>query len=253
LAALAGDFEEASQRARDWEEAVAGSPNEWAHYSPRSYRMRIALETGEMHVAADLARDFLARRGGWMGHHRLWSTSIYAWNVLYRAGAIDAATLAGERKKWIASPRGLGRTEAADRMGIMWPPAYGEAAMTKADALAAIAGLREFGPQQIDVNVTTDDKLALGEVYRLAGDLDRALEILEPLTHWCIALKRPFHTIWARFSLGQTYEARGERDRACAAYESVLSAWRNARPRSTTADAARAKVAALACGRATSR
>jgi serine/threonine-protein kinase len=50
-----------------------------------------------------------------------------------------------------------------------------------------------------------------------------------------------------RFLLGQMLEQTSDRDGACAQYASILARWGNAKPRSVTADRARARSKALAC------
>jgi hypothetical protein len=52
----------------------------------------------------------------------------------------------------------------------------------------------------------------------------------------------------AFFDLGQAFERANDPRQACIAYGHVLSRWRDARPRSVTADLARKRTAALRCG-----
>ena len=49
--------------------------------------------------------------------------------------------------------------------------------------------------------------------------------------------------------LGEALESKGDTQGACAAYAEVLEHWGNAKPRSKTADAARAHMKKLGCAR----
>ena len=49
--------------------------------------------------------------------------------------------------------------------------------------------------------------------------------------------------------LGEALEAKGDKDGACVAYGEVLVHWGNAKPRSVTADKARAHMKTLGCSK----
>lgn len=50
-----------------------------------------------------------------------------------------------------------------------------------------------------------------------------------------------------RLLLGRVLEETGDRDGACAQYAAILFRWGNAKPKSVTADKARARSKALSC------
>jgi eukaryotic-like serine/threonine-protein kinase len=56
----------------------------------------------------------------------------------------------------------------------------------------------------------------------------------------------PWH-VFAALHLAEAREASGDDPGACEAYRAVLDRWGGAKPRSMTAEAARARVRALAC------
>jgi serine/threonine-protein kinase len=56
----------------------------------------------------------------------------------------------------------------------------------------------------------------------------------------------PWH-VFAAMHLAEAREASGDGVGACEAYRTVLDRWGSAKPRSTTAEAARARVRALGC------
>jgi serine/threonine-protein kinase len=89
----------------------------------------------------------------------------------------------------------------------------------------------------------------LGRTYLLAGRLDDAIPMLRRAVASC-----PYpdgalwFRLWAAEDLGEALERKRDKDGACAAYAEVLSKWGNAKPRSVTADAARAHAKKLGCG-----
>jgi serine/threonine-protein kinase len=83
----------------------------------------------------------------------------------------------------------------------------------------------------------------------LAGRETEARPWLEDFAKICTV---PFLSTrtWARtvLYLGETDENAGQKDSACASYAKVLERWGHAKPRSVTADEARAHAKALGCG-----
>ena len=53
--------------------------------------------------------------------------------------------------------------------------------------------------------------------------------------------------VYAARDLGRALERTGQREAACASYRRVLDRWGHAKPRSVTADDARARLARLGC------
>jgi Thioesterase superfamily len=89
--------------------------------------------------------------------------------------------------------------------------------------------------------------LALGNrpVYGLTGKSAEALPLLLRAARRCGALVEPFVTTQAQLYPGMAREATGDKAGAAAAYQAVLKRWGRARPRSLTAERARAWLAAL--------
>jgi serine/threonine-protein kinase len=100
---------------------------------------------------------------------------------------------------------------------------------------------------------------ALGRVYFLAGQAERAIPLLRAEASWCVNPPmqgfEPGGVVWhlARLRdfwfLGQALEQQGDTEGACRAYGAVLDRWGRATPRSLTADNARARASALRCKR----
>lgn len=87
----------------------------------------------------------------------------------------------------------------------------------------------------------------LGNALALAGRTDDAALWLEKASRACHVLGFPLKSTWAHFELGELREKRGDKAGACASYRVVLGRWGSAKPTSTTAERARARMRALAC------
>jgi hypothetical protein len=91
------------------------------------------------------------------------------------------------------------------------------------------------------------DIAVLGRARLLAGEADAAREALERATRACGALFDPFTEVRAHLWLGSAHEARRDTPAACAAYAEVLRRWGTETPLAKTAQAAKARRAALRC------
>jgi hypothetical protein len=89
----------------------------------------------------------------------------------------------------------------------------------------------------------------LGKVYALAGRPREALPHLERAVADCGAYYNPQGDTQSHLYLGMAREALRDKEGACSAYKVVQGRWGNARPRSVTADEARARSKALGCGK----
>jgi hypothetical protein len=87
----------------------------------------------------------------------------------------------------------------------------------------------------------------VGALHDLAGDARGALPYLERASRACDSLWFPIDWVRAHLQLGEAREATGDTAGACEAYAMVIERWGNAKPRSTSADTARARARALAC------
>jgi serine/threonine-protein kinase len=84
-------------------------------------------------------------------------------------------------------------------------------------------------------------------VSALAGRTDEATQLLSRAAANCMVIDQPFETVRANLELGEVYEQAGDTASACARFEKVLERWGSAKPRSVTADEARAHAAKLGC------
>lgn len=127
---------------------------------------------------------------------------------------------------------------------------YAVAVETPAEAREALAALDRYGrPPPYAEDPRSDVTGAIGRTLLLGGRVDEALPMLERAAKACYSVRLPIEHVRASFFLGEARGAKGDVAGACAAYRAVLDRWDAARPRSVTAERARAQSKALACGR----
>jgi serine/threonine-protein kinase len=109
-----------------------------------------------------------------------------------------------------------------------------------ADALAAT-------PPTYFPNEGVDGDFLLGRTLALAGRAREAIPRLEKAASRCNALRGPFELVQSHLFLGRAREDEHDVANACAEYDEVLRRWGDAKPRSVTAEQARARRTALRC------
>jgi Flp pilus assembly protein TadD len=87
----------------------------------------------------------------------------------------------------------------------------------------------------------------IGRTYLLAGQAGEAIAHLRTAVAECDLFDAPVQHVRAARDLGRALEKKGDTAGACEAYGKVLAQWGHAKPRSVTADEARARVKALGC------
>ena len=246
LAELEGDFVHADALLRAREDAIATASAESVHGSDAWERAQIAIESGKLDAARAIAKDFLRRRGAWTRQPSRVAELIafdYALPLLSLLGHADGGRpdpLEAERTEWIE-----GWKNVPDAAPYVWFGGYAEEVASEADARAALAALPRFLPFPPLWHFATE--FAIGKTYLLAGQVDEAIAYLRRAAASCDALDFPFEHVRALLYLGKSLEARNDEPGACASYRSVLARWGSAKPRSVTAEAARARMVALRC------
>jgi hypothetical protein len=163
--------------------------------------------------------------------------------VLARTGGVSPAQLDQQRRAWLAAWRA--KTSAA-YLGDLWIAAWAAPASTHEQGLAAVDALTSFGSIPPFVpNIPA--QAFVGHAYLLADRLDDAVAALRRGTATCTALADPFGNTRGWLDLGTALEAKGDRPGACGAYKVVVDRWGHAKPRSVTAERARARTVAIAC------
>ena len=126
---------------------------------------------------------------------------------------------------------------------------WSETPLEAADALKQLEG--HAIPAHIGL-----EAVVFGKAYLLAGRVDEAIPLLRRAAASCTILPRvdfgvTIATIFwmrAHVLLGQALETKSDKAGGCAAYRVVMDRWKDAKPRSTTLEKAKARSKALACG-----
>jgi serine/threonine-protein kinase len=227
------------------EDDAAGASDESAHLGLVWLAM-LREEMGDARATAS-ANDFVRRLPAWM-HDESDVWRPVALSMLVRAGRMTPAEARETGDAWIR--------EAAKSLGAHWQKetwalGFAYAAQTEAEARPALAALTATSrPHDPDLAA------ARGRVYALSGDAEHAVQPLRLEAAWCGPVPSGFQPVevgpairvWQdRLLLGQALEQTGDREGACTAYGAVLARWGAAKPRSVTAEKARARARALAC------
>jgi serine/threonine-protein kinase len=160
-----------------------------------------------------------------------------------RGGLISGPEFEARRAAWVTAWEQ--KAPAAQR-AFVWLHGYATAIETRADAERALAELPHWGAIPTFTPYLLGDAY-VGRVFFLAGRTAEALPYLERAARSCLAVESPFEHTQVQLDLAQVLGQVGRREEACSAYGVVLSRWGAARPRSVTADRARALAAAEGC------
>ncbi len=205
----------------------------------------IARETGDLDLASRVAWSFVSRSEAWsqtaQGDAGL-DASLALARQTVRAGGLSQADFEARRAAWIVAHR---RTLA--QRGLVWTYAFAATAETRDEAVAALAALPAYAPLTSFVYYAGIPDAEIGSTYLRAGRVDEALPYLTRAAASCVAFRHPFVHARATMELGQALEEKGETAGACDAYAKVVARWGNAKPRSVSAEKARARRTALAC------
>jgi serine/threonine-protein kinase len=247
LATLTGDFDTARARGEELAKAVSASNVMGAHYAATLTLVRLALETGRDAEAGALAYDFAARFEIWAQpcSFEPLDAPYVPWilRVATRDKRMSSADFEAKRTAWIDSERSVSGAPE----GLLWIFGYAAPAETADEARAAIAAKARFDQRaSTALGIDMSDAL-VGKVERLAGDITAATRDLQHAAAGCFALVTPIEHTWALFDLGQALEDQHDTTGACDAYGRVLARWGKAKPKSVTADKARARRTALRC------
>jgi serine/threonine-protein kinase len=201
-------------------------------------------EMGQRDRVVELVEAYRRRAAAWRyGYGELDALPLaLAW--LARAGRIPHAVAKSERDAWIASAR----SRAPAMSFNLWTAAYAEPAETRQEAVEAEQVLPDYPPRmRKDAPLLHTDAYLLGRVHGLAGRWEEALPALEMAARTCERLSTAVEHVRSFLWLGRAREARGDTPGACEAYGHVLDDWGGARPRSVSAEQARARRTALHC------
>jgi serine/threonine-protein kinase len=250
LAILGGDLANAEKLAREQASAAASSLVASDHGVAARVLATLEEELGQPAEASKAASEYLDGRDGWQADPRLddWALAKEPTPLLLavRARAGGSTREAYERDLARAIHRWEPRVEPGVR-SFVWIYAYAEPAETARDGAFAVVALPAYEPLPPYKPESLADA-AIGRALFLGGKTDLALVHLERATKSCFPLDHPIEHTRAHYFLGMAREAKHDLKGACDAYRVVSERWGHAKPRSTTAQAAGARIAALRCG-----
>jgi serine/threonine-protein kinase len=249
LDVLTGAFDAANERATDLERSIAADADLRLHARAALWWTGVLLESGRPLEAARRAKDFLDRQDAWVAEPRaddfamLRDPTPRLLLAQRRGGLISGPEFEARRAAWVTAWEQ--KAPAAQR-AFVWLHGYATAIETRADAERALAELPHWGAIPTFTPYLLGDAY-VGRVFFLAGRTAEALPYLERAARSCLAVESPFEHTQVQLDLAQVLGQVGRREEACSAYGVVLSRWGAARPRSVTADRARALAAAEGC------
>ncbi|HEX8792117.1 MAG TPA: serine/threonine-protein kinase [Polyangiaceae bacterium] len=247
LALWQGDFASAERLTLEVEKLASEVPTEEEHAYAAGPLVLAYLESGRAADARRAAEAFLARRASWT------VASAYTLSGLQRtvvplmfaarlAGGAPAAEVKAQRDAFL---RDWATHLPEAHAHLAWIATFAYVAAPE-EARDAMAVLPEYTPLPV-FRTATLWTAAEGHVRLLAGDAAGALPLLERGAGVCLALSHPVERVRVQLDLAEAREANGDRDGACKAYASVIGHYGAAKPRSVTAERARARAAHLAC------
>ena len=251
LAIVGGDFATAIARLQSLRDLVKDAREEREHAAPALLLAAIFEEIGRPEDARRVARSFLARRAAYEPDPTrtelatLEDPTGILLGIERRAGGLSPEQHRQQlqaRLDWW--DRRLGKSWLRY---FVWRMQYATAVQTPAEAREALAARPRFG-RTYEHDDDDHDFAAVGRTYLLGGMVDEALPELESAAKNCAWLYgHPIEHMRAWFFLGEARAAKGDKEGACRAHDSLIERWGRAKPRSVTADRARARRIALGC------
>ena len=247
VALITGDFIAARTLAEEAEELADYDVNTpfRDHLLPALILAGIARETGDDARAFRVAWSFVSRSDAWskstQGDAGI-DASLALARLSTRPGGLSQAEFVARRSAWLEDER---RNVA--QSGLAWTYAFAAPAETREQADEALAALPGYEPLSSFVYYVGIPDAEIGRTYLLAGKTDTAIRHLTRAVATCTAFRHPFAHTQAALHLGEAFESKGDAVGACTAYAKVIARWGQAKPRSISAERARARSKALAC------
>ncbi len=249
LALLDGDFTSAVATLEQWLKEVSDKPDQDSHAIPARALAEVYAEMGATQKAGKVADDLMRKMGAWT------EPSLSDWSIAflpfrYRAGLLskqdyDKGRVAWAerfRSKWKAS----GQRADTELEWMIWSQQYGVAIENEADAAEALLAMPKVEPPVMATGRWTLVDLGAGKARVLSGDGAGARPPLARVAGSCGALFDPISAMEGQLYLGRAAEQQGDLALARQAYGKVVAVWGAAKPKSVTAERAKARLAALA-------
>ncbi|MFI5301048.1 MAG: tol-pal system YbgF family protein, partial [Polyangiales bacterium] len=233
MAVYEGRFADVADLVRERETALSGSSDLLAHWQAAGASIVATWETKGAEAGAKEAGEWLGRSGGWSGDLRNLFAPALA--IALAAPTRTRAAFLAERAAWTSGVADETTFRGFDPLLFAGDEAETRAALPLAKAVAP----RPIGWIQREV--------FMARAAQRIGDWALAKATFERVLDSCMMLEEPWLLTRAQIWLGETLEKLGDTSGACTAYAKVVARWGEAKPRSTTADEARAHGKAIAC------
>ena len=249
LAIWTGDFDAALRIAEQLERRVTGSATVEEHLSASLLSVEALREMGRGRDAALVAERFLRRDEVWIRGGAI-LTSAYTKPSLFAAALEHGRLTKGQWQDatdvWEQNTRV--KLDIFKQWVLRWGPAVGsripaaEAMLRDPRHEAGAVPMIDNTPMMMGVLEAYE-----GHMHLLAGNVTRAIPLLETAAQTCQGLQRGALHVQAHLWLGAAKEKAADVPGACIAYRFVLQRWGAARPRSVTAEEADRRIRALGC------
>jgi serine/threonine protein kinase/tetratricopeptide (TPR) repeat protein len=236
----AGQFARAELRAVEGNHLIRSDRNAAIHAQYAALFVQIDQETGRPRDAAKVADDYLKRQDVWQSSEDARVPTMLMLRTSLHAGAVSREAFAKQRDEWVAKGQNAHSTDP----GRVWVAAYVSGIEQPEEAAEALKALAKLPPGSPSQATRRNFGVEIGRMYLLAGRVSEALPLLRSENQACAG---PGNGHKGSFYLGQAFEQKGDANGACTAYQAVIDRWGNAKPRSITADRAKARVRALGC------
>lgn len=249
LAMLAGDFEAVIPLATEAMTSAEANAADLSKLSvPAHFLAEAYEELGDMKGLRDVANRFLADADSFTANSMAVTGDLGLARLEFErdrvvGGEKDRSQLDAARTAYLNTQKSMQGTSNSGGLAIAWAQGFGMAALTRDDAMQALAAQASFGPPPPGGWDPVAARFA-GKLKLLAGSAAEAIPLLEKGALACNALRYPHENTRAWLRLGEARAATGDKAGAKTAYAVVLTRW-GAAKKSATAQEAKDRLAAL--------
>ena len=236
-----GDFPQAEEHLKELGEAVRSDAIVSGHARYAGALTTLYLETGRSKKASAIADDYLKRVDAWAGASAV-GTTMRLLRVMLHTGNLAKPAFQTRRDEWLQRYQKIDSSEKT----MPWLLAYAFNLETREEAEEALTALDALpaGMRPTPMRNKEEGSLELGKMYVLLGRTDDALPFLRQRASSCLS---NLNRVLVSDVLGQALEQKGDIQGACSAYATVIDRFGKAKPRSLTAERAKARSRALGC------
>ncbi|WP_394833693.1 serine/threonine-protein kinase [Pendulispora rubella] len=251
LAIWSGQFETALRTAEELEQRAAGARTVEPHLLAALDQVDALTELGRSAEAAVVASKFLRRHEAWIRGDAV-THSDYTKPLLFAAalehGQLSRAEWQQATDEWERATQP--KIDPFKQWVMRWGTAVGEH-IQAAEALRSDPRADGGAIPMVDNEPGLIGVLEAyeGHIHLLAGDVARAMPLLETAAGTCMGLRHGALRVRAHLWLGMAREKAGDVPGACDAYRFVLEQWGGAKPSSVTAQRAQQRSQSLHCSK----